>query len=369
MPGYAAGHVPPLSLARLLAEPGLLALLGQLRQAATGPQPERALVRQLADLTEGGAEIRASWGEVVAAAGTQEGKGQPFPLAHGRRQVGRLTLWAPPEWTALGPLAAEYALLSRLQSAAAGAARRRVGERTLDALLSGQGDPAALGDEAYVVAVAALAQDFGSGASARAAQAHALDVLAGAGEGYLVGSGRRGLCTVQGDGTAGDRATGERALWLWPAADVQREAAELYAALTESTGQPVRLGVGGLHRGRALAAAHAEARQALAAVPASGGVQVFGELDPLYALLTGGALDTLRSQTLARLAALGDDGRTEATLRAYLAHRGTLNELAARQHVHVNTLRYRLRRAEEVLGGSLTDPALLARLYLAFGAG
>ena len=33
------------------------------------------------------------------------------------------------------------------------------------------------------------------------------------------------------------------------------------------------------------------------------------------------------------------------------------------------TLRYRLRRAEEVLGGSLTDPALLARLYLAFGAG
>ncbi|CAM2775029.1 hypothetical protein DERA104750_02150 [Deinococcus radiodurans] len=98
-------------------------------------------------------------------------------------------------------------------------------------------------------------------------------------------------------------------------------------------------------------------------------MQVFGELDPLYALLTGGALDTLRSQTLARLAALGDDGRTEATLRAYLAHRGTLNELAARQHVHVNTLRYRLRRAEEVLGGSLTDPALLARLYLAFGAG
>lgn len=127
----------PLSLARLLAEPGLLALLGQLRQAATGPQPERALVRQLAELTGGGAEIRASWGEVVAAAGVQEGEGQPFPLAHGRRQVGRLTLWAPPEWTALGPLAAEYALLSRLQSAAAGAARRRVGERTLDALLSG----------------------------------------------------------------------------------------------------------------------------------------------------------------------------------------------------------------------------------------
>ncbi|WP_227102778.1 thiamine phosphate synthase [Deinococcus radiodurans] len=250
----------PLSLARLLAEPGLLALLGQLRQAATGPQPERALVRQLAELTGGGAEIRASWGEVVAAAGVQEGEGQPFPLAHGRRQVGRLTLWAPPEWTALGPLAAEYALLSRLQSAAAGAARRRVGERTLDALLSGQGDPAALGDEAYVVAVAALAQDFGSGASARAAQAHALDVLAGAGEGYLVGSGRRGLCTVQGDGTAGDRATGERALWLWPAADVQREAAELYAALTESTGQPVRLRVGrSTHRPEDAARALAEA--------------------------------------------------------------------------------------------------------------
>ncbi|MFC6619250.1 helix-turn-helix domain-containing protein [Deinococcus radiophilus] len=34
--------------------------------------------------------------------------------------------------------------------------------------------------------------------------------------------------------------------------------------------------------------------------------------------------------------------------------------------MHVNTLRYRLRRAEQALDGSLSDPALLARLYLAF---
>ena len=41
-------------------------------------------------------------------------------------------------------------------------------------------------------------------------------------------------------------------------------------------------------------------------------------------------------------------------------------ELAAQLHIHVNTLRYRLRRAEDALGAPLTDPRLLARLYLAF---
>ena len=77
-------------------------------------------------------------------------------------------------------------------------------------------------------------------------------------------------------------------------------------------------------------------------------------------------LSVLAAQVNAQLDTLGDDGRTADTLRAYLYHRGTLSELAATQDIHVNTLRYRLRRAEEVLGGRLSDPALLARLYLAF---
>ncbi|SEJ53365.1 DNA-binding transcriptional regulator, PucR family [Deinococcus reticulitermitis] len=346
-------------LPSLLAAPELAGLLAELRRAAASAQPERTLTQLLADLTGGRAEIRASWGAVVAAAGEVEGESQTFRLQHGRRHVGQLRLWSGPDWHPLGPLAAEYALLARLQTAAAGAARRRVGERTLDALLSGQGDVGTLGEEPYALATAAFPREPGTGASARAAHAHALDVLAGAGEGYFAERGSRGLCSVQGD----------RALWLWPAGDPAREGQELFAALLASTGRALRLGVSARHQGPELGAALAEARQALAAVRGEQGVQVFQELDPLYALLSSGGLDTLRAQVLARLAALGDGGRTEATLRAYLAHRGTLAELAGKQHLHVNTLRYRLRRAEQVLGASLGDPALLARLYLAFEGG
>lgn len=352
---------PQTELPSLLAVPELLTLLAELRRAAASAQPERELTRLLAERTGGRAEIRASWGDLVAASGTGPpgAEGQSFRLVHGKRHVGGLTLWTVPEWQALGPLAAEYALLARLQTAAAGAARRRVGERTLDALLSGQGDVGTLGEEPYALAAATFTQGPGTGASARAAHAHALDVLAGAGEGYFAERGARGLCTVQGD----------RALWLWPAADPAREGQELFAALLASTGRAVRLGVSARHHGAELGSAFAEARQALAAVRGEAGVQVFQELDPLYALLGSGELRTLRAQVLARLAALEDSGRTEATLRAYLAHRGTLAELAEKQHLHVNTLRYRLRRAEEALGGSMDDPALLARLYLAFEAG
>ncbi|MGM9322402.1 helix-turn-helix domain-containing protein, partial [Deinococcus aquaticus] len=69
----------------------------------------------------------------------------------------------------------------------------------------------------------------------------------------------------------------------------------------------------------------------------------------------------------ARLHAGDPDGKLADTLRAYLTYRGSLGDLAGTLNVHVNTLRYRLRRAEDLLGGSLTEPAFIARLYLAFG--
>lgn len=353
---YTMPHVS--SLPDLLARPELLELLAELRRAATGTRPEEALVRLLAARTGGRAEVYASWGPLVAGAGEPPAGVSPqsLRLTHGRRHVGRLELWLPPEWAALGPLAAEYALLARLQTAAAGAARRRVGERTLDALLSGVSDPATLGPDAYAVAVAGLGPAVGRGAGARAAQAHALDVLAGAGEGYFAERVGQGLCTVRGD----------QAVWLWPARDLLREAEELYEALKASTGPSVRLGVSGLHRRTAPVQALQEAQQALSSLAGRPGHQIFQQMDPLYALLTQGRLTPLRRQVQALLADLDDGGRTESTLRAYLAHQGTLAELAEQQNVHVNTLRYRLRRAEQALDGSLSDPALLARLYLAF---
>lgn len=338
-------------------------------------RPEQELTALLARLTGGRAEIRASWGDVVASSGTASdgtAAGQPLSLRlmHGGRHVGALLLQVPAEWQPILPIAAEYALLARLQSAAAGAARRRVGERTLDAVLSGSGSESVLLDgESYALAVAAFSSESAPGLRARTARAAALDVLAAVGEGYFFErtlgleavSERAGMvyCTVQDS----------RAVWLWPTQELEREARGLHAALTASTAQDVRLGISGRHVGAGAArTALYEARQALAATREARGFTLFHEMDALYALLSGGALGTLKAQIQARLAVLDDSGRIEATLRAYLTHTGPLSLLAARQNLHVNTLRYRLRRAEEVLGGSLSDPQLLARLYLAFGA-
>ncbi|MBB5233933.1 PucR family transcriptional regulator [Deinococcus budaensis] len=355
---------PDLGPQDLFALPGVTALLAALRAAVGGAQPERELVTLLARVTGGRAEIRASWGDVVASAG--EAAGPPvtrrlsYGDASGERQVGRLTLAAAEAWAPLLPLAAEYALLARLQAAAAGAARRRVGERTLDALLSGgRAEGGAAETEAVALGVAAFARPPAPGTAARSAHAHALDVLAAAGEGYFLERGLASYSTVRGG----------RAVWLWQTGDLAREAAGLHAALTASTAQDVRLGVSGVHPGPQHApAAEREARHALAATRQERSLTTYHTMDPLYALLAGGGLETLRDQVRARLGALDDGGRTEATLRAYLGFSGPLPELAARLNIHVNTLRYRLRRAEGALEGSLRDPSLLARLYLAFEA-
>ncbi|WP_019586241.1 PucR family transcriptional regulator [Deinococcus apachensis] len=357
-----ASPTPELPDAALLALPGVAALLAALRGAVAGAQPERELAALLARLTGGSAEIRASWGDVVASAGRAAGPPVTLRLSYGdasgERHVGTLTLAVPEAWAALAPVAAEYALLARLQSAAAGAARRRVGERTLDALLSGTAEGLE-GSEPIALALAAFVHPPAPGALARQAHAHALDVLAAVGEGYFLERGLAAHSTVRG----------ERAVWLWHPADLEREARDLHAALTASTAQDVRLGVSGTHPGtRHARAAEREARHALAATRQKRAFTTYHAMDPLYALLAGGGLSTLRDQVRARLTGLGDGGRVEATLRAYLGFSGPLPDLARRLNIHVNTLRYRLRRAEEALGGSLHDPALLARLYLAFEA-
>lgn len=347
--------------------PGDTALLGALREAATHPQPERELTRLLSRLTGAYVAIHASWGDLIAASGEAR-PGRTWTLRHGTRQVGTLTAAGDPVWTPLWPLAAEYALLARLQSAAAGAARRRVGERALDSLLAGQSSGPGtrvpgMGEKPFALAVARPSHAAGVGARAALAREQELDVLASAGEGYFTERRVSVHSTVRGG----------LAVWVWPTTDLPAEGAALHAALLASTARDVRLGASAarpLGAGRpaaeAVRAAFAEAAQALSGVRKARGYALFSELDPLTALQGSGALDILRGQVHAQLAALDDAGRTEATLRAFLAHPGSLGELAAQLHIHVNTLRYRLRRAEDALGAPLSDPRLLARLYLAF---
>ena len=357
-PEEVVGAANALLVQEALGSPGVHHLLVALRDAALSSQPERELVRLAARWTGGFAEIQASWGDTVASAGRRAGQPgtavETLRLAHAGRHVGSLSVAFTLEWSGLTPVLAEYALLARLRTAAAGAARRRVGERMLDALLSGQAtEGSGLTGEAFALAVATLPPKVPD-------QSQALDLLAAVGEGYFSERRLVGHATVR----AG------QAVWLWTTLDLSREARELHLALTASTALDVRLGISGRHSGAAdVSQAFGEARQALSVTRQARGHSVFHELDPLHALLSEGRLRILAAQVSAQLETLSDEGRTAQTLRAYLAHRGTLSELAAALDIHVNTLRYRLRRAEEALGSRLSDPALLARLYLAFQAG
>jgi DNA-binding PucR family transcriptional regulator len=56
------------------------------------------------------------------------------------------------------------------------------------------------------------------------------------------------------------------------------------------------------------------------------------------------------------------------TLRAWFAAQGATSAAAAELHVHRNTVRYRLRRLEDLTGRSLSQPTGIAELHLALEA-
>jgi hypothetical protein len=56
------------------------------------------------------------------------------------------------------------------------------------------------------------------------------------------------------------------------------------------------------------------------------------------------------------------------TLRTWFAEQGATSVAAEKLHVHRNTVRYRLRRVEELTGRSLTQPMGIGELYLALEA-
>ncbi|WP_435303870.1 PucR family transcriptional regulator [Streptomyces phaeoluteigriseus] len=95
--------------------------------------------------------------------------------------------------------------------------------------------------------------------------------------------------------------------------------------------------------------------------------------DHLSTLLLHGdepLLALLRSQALAPLdaASEGQRDRLARTLLAWLLSGGNVPEVAARLHVHPQTVRYRLRQLEKLFGESLHDPGTRLDLILALRA-
>jgi purine catabolism regulator len=108
-----------------------------------------------------------------------------------------------------------------------------------------------------------------------------------------------------------------------------------------------------------------QASRALAAA-GPGGVRSFGDLarDGLVGLVDQEAGRGFADALLGPLERR-ERGDLVASVRAWLAHHGQWDAAAGTLGVHRHTLRYRMRRVEELLGRSLDDPDLRAELWVA----
>ncbi|MFE6976846.1 PucR family transcriptional regulator [Streptomyces sp. NPDC057682] len=120
----------------------------------------------------------------------------------------------------------------------------------------------------------------------------------------------------------------------------------------------------------AVSAAYKQAEQALSVARRRGRALVEHEELATGSVLPLLADDAVRAFADGMLRALYEHdakgrGDLVASLRAWLAHHGQWDAAAADLGVHRHTLRYRMRRVEEILGRSLDDPDVRMELWLA----
>ncbi|MFJ3234772.1 PucR family transcriptional regulator [Streptomyces sp. NPDC086787] len=123
----------------------------------------------------------------------------------------------------------------------------------------------------------------------------------------------------------------------------------------------------------AAAAAYKQAEQALSVARRRGRVLVEHEQLAAGSVLPLLADDAVRAFADGLLRALYEHDATGrgdlvASLRAWLSRHGQWDAAAADLGVHRHTLRYRMRRVEEILGRSLDDPDVRMELWLALKA-
>ncbi|MGK5627588.1 PucR family transcriptional regulator [Streptomyces sp. URMC 123] len=123
----------------------------------------------------------------------------------------------------------------------------------------------------------------------------------------------------------------------------------------------------------AASTAHRQAEQALSVARRRGRTLVEHEQVAAGSVLPLLADDAVRAFADGMLRALRDHdargrGDLVASLRAWLSRHGQWDAAAADLKVHRHTLRYRMRRVEEILGRSLDDPDVRMELWLALKA-
>ncbi|MFF0095657.1 PucR family transcriptional regulator [Streptomyces canus] len=277
------------------------------------------------------------------------------------------------------------------------AAEQRIGAAVLRMLLAGEPEHArtVAGDlygglldapfrlivaEAVAVSSVRIAADAPTRVPSAAALAAAADIngdplealtevvesaAARSGEAVLVVPERERLVVLAADGGAAVTACAEYAVAL--------EAARSGEQASPGDEDELVVGVSAPVGPIAVAAAYKQAEQALSVARRRGRMYVEHEQlasGSVLPLLADDAVRAFADGLLRPLYEHDATGRGDlvASLRAWLSRHGQWDAAAADLGVHRHTLRYRMRRVEEILGRSLDDPDVRMELWLALKA-
>ncbi|MEJ2666618.1 MAG: helix-turn-helix domain-containing protein [Deinococcales bacterium] len=360
-----------------------------LLRALDSPKPERDLLERVHRLTGESSVLVAPWGTVLARAGDLPWRPDAQPateLPEGRMRLAGTEAWVL-RVTAAG----------RVRSVLLASARREQSlpllelTRTLLAVTALSREAEARGEQArraallaewlarpraaaelasrlaaaglvagnpYTVAVAQLGAPPGARRS-RLERGPTLDALRAAGDELFQSLGDGALSEVRS----------EQGLWVFRSGAAGPQGEALRRALEAAAPQTLlRLGLSRPHHDpTGVADAYRQAVLALQSLPGPEGTARFETFDPVSWVLTQQPEENLRAFRDGLVGTLisADDGRLWRTLVAYLASPDDLRTLARELHIHPNTLRYRLKRIESLVGQPLRRPDTLARLHLA----
>ena len=296
--------------------------------------------------------------------------------------AGREQDWPHELRESVAELAADVALeRARLNAARTG--DRKLAEAIVTMLASGSGEGAAPAEIASLMRAAGLPPDGRYLVTAVGAEADRVtgsnadrwhcdlagELVSPAAEGALaapLGNEIVVLIPAPGEGDDPDGSAPADPDGSTPAA--HRLARTIRAALpvVESDRSRVRLTVGVSGPAESVTALpgalhEAESARRLAALRATSAVSVVTSDEVtshelLLATVPASVLRSFRERLLGPLLAYDDQHRAELlpTLREFLACSGSWNVCAARMYVHVNTVRYRIRRIEELTGRDLS---------------
>ncbi|WP_330313940.1 PucR family transcriptional regulator [Streptomyces sp. NBC_00523] len=364
-----AGDGPAALLTRLAAHVNGWAALYDAAGAVVAAAPDWA-ARRAARLTPEVERLRARPAPASMVVGDTDDRVELQSLGTGRRVRGALAVGTG---AALGT-AERYAVhsavalltLTTARSRALQGAEQRLGAAVLRMLLAGQPDHArAVAGDLYgglLDAPFRLLIAEGQDPSATALLADALDTAADrSGETLLMVPEGERLLVLAADGGAAVtacQAYAEAQDELTPREPAAAQESDVVVGMSAPAG-PV-----------AVSAAYKQAEQALSVARRRGRALVeHAELatGSVLPLLADDAVRAFADGMLRALYEHDAKGRGDlvASVRAWLSHHGQWDAAAADLGVHRHTLRYRMRRVEEILGRSLDDPDVRMELWLA----